>query len=196
MMENLITIETIPIEIEFVEKEPLHLSSVHNAQFEVKQADGQQQIQSKPIRIAIQDSFEPSQSYNWENSTYTVTSKLDSDGNLQLNLSLEDGEAKAIRFKQVNRSIDSMSSQAKGIESGSMQMSIPMTSLSSGMPDTSNFLPPDLELVVTQRPQVVIKYIGGPIYVPPSADPNYIPPLGFEQQQINVQQAALLDEKV
>lgn len=195
-MENLITIETIPIEIEFVEKEPLHLSSVHNAQFEVKQADGQQQIQSKPIRIAIQDSFEPSQSYNWENSTYTVTSKLDSDGNLQLNLSLEDGEAKAIRFKQVNRSIDSMSSQAKGIESGSMQMSIPMTSLSSGMPDTSNFLPPDLELVVTQRPQVVIKYIGGPIYVPPSADPNYVPPLGFEQQQINVQQAALLDEKV
>jgi hypothetical protein len=195
-MENLITIETIPIEIEFVEKEPLHLSSVHNAQFEVKQADGQQQIQSKPIRIAIQDTFEPSQSYNWENSTYTVTSKLDSDGNLQLNLSLEDGEAKAIRFKQVNRSIDSMSSQAKGIESGSMQMSIPMTSLSSGMPDTSNFLPPDLELVVTQRPQVVIKYIGGPIYVPPSADPNYSPPLGFEQQQINVQQAALLDEKV
>lgn len=195
-MENLITIETIPIEIEFVEKEPLHLSSVHNAQFEVKQADGQQQIQSKPIRIAIQDSFEPSQSYSWENSTYTVTSKLDSDGNLQLNLSLEDGEAKAIRFKQVNRSIDSMSSQAKGIESGSMQMSIPMTSLSSGMPDTSNFLPPDLELVVTQRPQVVIKYIGGPIYVPPSADPNYSPPLGFEQQQINVQQAALLDEKV
>jgi hypothetical protein len=89
-----------------------------------------------------------------------------------------------------------MSSQAKGIESGSMQMSIPMTSLSSGMPDTSNFLPPDLELVVTQRPQVVIKYIGGPIYVPPSADPNYSPPLGFEQQQINVQQAALLDEKV
>lgn len=175
-MENLITIETIPIEIEFVEKEPLHLSSVHNAQFEVKQADGQQQIQSKPIRIAIQDSFEPSQSYSWENSTYTVTSKLDSDGNLQLNLSLEDGEAKAIRFKQVNRSIDSMSSQAKGIESGSMQMSIPMTSLSSGMPDTSNFLPPDLELVVTQRPQVVIKYIGGPIYVPPSADPNYSPP--------------------
>jgi hypothetical protein len=196
MMENLITIETIPIEIEFVEKEPLHLSSVHNAQFEVKQADGQQQIQSKPIRIAIQDTFEPSQSYNWENSTYTVTSKLDSDGNLQLNLSLEDGEAKAIRFKQVNRSIDSMSSQAKGIESGSMQMSIPMTSLSSGMPDTSNFLPPDLELVVTQRPQVVIKYIGGPIYVPPSADPNYVPPLGFEQQQINVQQVALLDEKV
>ncbi|MDK2936082.1 MAG: hypothetical protein PWP62_1090 [Eubacteriaceae bacterium] len=195
-MENLITIETIPIEIEFVEKEPLHLSSVHNAQFEVKQADGQQQIQSKPIRIAIQDTFEPSQSYNWENSTYTVTSKLDSDGNLQLNLSLEDGEAKAIRFKQVNRSIDSMTSQAKGIESGSMQMSIPMTSLSSGMPDTSNFLPPDLELVVTQRPQVVIKYIGGPIYVPPSADPNYSPPLGFEQQQINVQQAALLDEKV
>ena len=33
----------------------------------------------------------------------------------------------------------------------------------------------DIELTVTQRPEVIIKYIGGPIYVPPSSDPNYEP---------------------
>jgi len=37
------------------------------------------------------------------------------------------------------------------------------------------FTPGDIELTVTQRPEVIIKYIGGPIYVPPSADPNYEP---------------------
>ena len=37
------------------------------------------------------------------------------------------------------------------------------------------FTPGDIEFTVTQRPEVVIKYVGGPIYVPPSADPNYEP---------------------
>ena len=32
-----------------------------------------------------------------------------------------------------------------------------------------------VEFTVTQRPDVVIKYVGGPIYVPPSSDPNYEP---------------------
>ena len=35
------------------------------------------------------------------------------------------------------------------------------------------FIPGDIEFTVTQRPEVIIKYIGGPLYVPPSADPNY-----------------------
>ena len=38
-----------------------------------------------------------------------------------------------------------------------------------------NFVPGDIEISVTQYPDVVIKYIGGPLYVPPSADPNYEP---------------------
>ena len=39
----------------------------------------------------------------------------------------------------------------------------------------SEFIPGDIEFTVTQRPEVRIKYVGGPIYVPPSADPNYEP---------------------
>jgi hypothetical protein len=35
------------------------------------------------------------------------------------------------------------------------------------------FTPADIEFTMTQRPEVVIKYVGGPVYVPPSADPNY-----------------------
>ena len=37
------------------------------------------------------------------------------------------------------------------------------------------FIPGDIEISVTQYPDVVIEYVGGPIYVPPSADPDYEP---------------------
>ena len=37
------------------------------------------------------------------------------------------------------------------------------------------FTPGDVEISVTQHPDVTIKYMGGPIYVPPSSDPDYTP---------------------
>ncbi len=37
------------------------------------------------------------------------------------------------------------------------------------------FTPGDIEITVEQQPKVIIKYVGGPIYVPRSADPNYEP---------------------
>lgn len=37
------------------------------------------------------------------------------------------------------------------------------------------FIPGNIEISITQYPDVVIQYIGKPIYVPPSADPEYTP---------------------
>lgn len=39
------------------------------------------------------------------------------------------------------------------------------------------FIPGSVELIVRDRPRVEIEYVGDPIYVPPSANPNYEPPL-------------------
>ena len=39
------------------------------------------------------------------------------------------------------------------------------------------FIPGNVELIIHDRPRVEIEYIGDPIYVPPSANPNYEPPL-------------------
>lgn len=199
-MESLITIETVPIKIEFVEKQPLTLSSVHPADTKVKQAN-QQPIQIEPIKIAVQDYYEPSMAYQWENSTYTAIPQFDDGGNLKLDIQMEDGQAREIRFKQTNRSIESMTSKASavGTDAGTMQISIPMSQLASGMPEANNFntefLPPDLQLVVTQRADVIIKYVGGPIYVPPSSDPNYTPPIGFEKMQMSTDGVGF-DQKV
>lgn len=38
------------------------------------------------------------------------------------------------------------------------------------------FIPGSVELIVRDRPRVEIEYIGDPIYVPPSSNPNYEPP--------------------
>lgn len=200
-MEQLLTIETVPIKIEFVEKEPLKLSSVHSVDMNFTQDIERHQIKSDPIRISLQDSYVPSSTYNWENSTYTATAKIGDDGNLKLNIQMEDGNSRAIRFTQANRSIDSMANQVNysdNFDSGSMQLSIPMGMLPGGMPTVDNFntefTPPDLEMVVTQRADVIIKYVGGPIYVPPSSDPNYTPPIGFEQKPVSMD-GVRLDQK-
>jgi len=35
------------------------------------------------------------------------------------------------------------------------------------------FIPGDIQFTVTQQPDVIIKYVGGALYVPPSADPSF-----------------------
>lgn len=39
------------------------------------------------------------------------------------------------------------------------------------------FIPGSVELIVRDRPRVEIEYVGDPIYVPASANPNYEPPI-------------------
>lgn len=38
------------------------------------------------------------------------------------------------------------------------------------------FIPGSVEFIIRDKPRVEIEYIGDPIYVPPSANPNYEPP--------------------
>lgn len=203
-MEQLITIETVPIKIEYVKKESLKLSSVHDQNTKVDSQVASQRIESKPIRIALNDSFEPSSDYQWDNSTYTATANYGEDGKFNLKVQMEDGQAKPIHFKHLSRGINQMvgmmsheSINSIG-QSASMIIPIDSSSISSGLKTSDNanieFMPPDIELKITQRPQVIIKYVGGPIYVPRSADPNYQPIVGFETPPV-VAEGLKLDQK-
>lgn len=184
-MKPLITMKTIPMKIEYVEKEPLRLSAVQSDKLKISKDDANQIIQGNPMRITIRDSFEPSSVYNWDNPTYTATAKYGDDGKLKLNINMADGESNPIRFKAINRGIDHMADLLSGSEDGSasMEISFDMGVLPSGIDSGNNqnieFLPPDIELKITQRPKVIIKYVGGPIYTPASADPNYVRPEGL-----------------
>lgn len=184
-MQQLISIETVPIQIEYVEKEPRRHpsrhSSVQTAQLRISQQTDRLTIQSNPISIPLKDTFEQNSSDDWSNLSYTATAQYSNDGKLRMNVRFEN-TGSVYRFQQFNRGIDHIIDSLPGSADPashfeSMQINFDMNYLPGGMPpidglDTS-FLPPDLELKVVERPRVIIKYVGGPIYIPKSADPNY-----------------------
>ncbi|HWQ77239.1 MAG TPA: hypothetical protein VN381_00335 [Anaerovoracaceae bacterium] len=192
-MKPLITIESVPISIEYVEKEPRRssrVSSGQTAQLRISQQTNRVSIQSNPISISLKDTFEQSSVADWSNLSYTATAQYSNDGKLSLNVQFGSNDPADYQFQQFHRGIDHIiDSMPKSSDSAfrfeSMQINFDISNLPAGMPPIENldtdFLPPDLELKVVEWPKVIVKYVGGPIYIPPSADPNYIPPEYQEQ---------------
>lgn len=190
-MKPLISIETVPISIEYVEKKTTHTSS-QSASLRISQQDNRMTIQSNPIHLPLMDTFEQGSSVDWHNLSYTATAQYSSDGNLSMNVQMGNSKSNLFNFDQVNRGIDTIINFVPQIPSGSsaygfesMQINFDMSQLPSGLPSVDNigtsFLPPDLELKVVEQPKVIIKYVGGPLYIPKSADPNYVPPEEFNR---------------
>ena len=78
----------------------------------------------------------------------------------------------------MNSAMDFLPSTGPDIEweDGTMQIRYEMDKLNFDWKIENNefqFTPGDIEISVAQQPSVTIKYVGGPMYVPPSADPNY-----------------------
>lgn len=200
MEQQLLQIETVPISFEYVEsKKPVSLSQsvakLEISREQQKPAD----IKSEPVKIRV-DSFVKTHSKDAvtsEKLAYTATAGYDNKGNIRLNVNLQDADTSAVRFNQVGRSVEGMAAQIdtspvigmsytnQTVENEDFRNYFPLgnsnISISfdlSGLRDIedANFTPPDLELEVTENAHVVITYVGGPIYVPKSADPNYEPP--------------------
>lgn len=184
-MKPLIQIETVPISIEYVEKKTTHTSS-QSASLKISQQENRMTIQSNPINIPM-DSYESNSFMDWNNLSYTATAQYSGDGNLSMNVQMGNYNTSSFNYNQISRGIDNIisfvpqvlsNSPASGFKS--MQINFDMSQLAGGLPSVDNidtsFLPPDLELKVVERPKVIIKYVGGPLYIPKSADPNYVPP--------------------
>lgn len=191
-MKPLITIETVPISIEYVEKKISHSSS-QSADLRISQEDNRMTIQSNPIDITPVDTFEYSSSMDLSNLYYTATAQYSVDGNLSINIRMGDSTTGTFNYEQVNRGIDNIVSFLPQVVKAPMKIPSEFESIHinfnmsqvSGLPPVDNidtsFLPPDLELKVVERPKVIIKYVGGPLYIPKSADPEYVPPEDFNQ---------------
>lgn len=186
-MKPLITIETVPISIEYVKKEhqrSSRVSSAQTAELRISQQTNRRTIQSNPISISLRDTFEQGPAAEFSSLTYTATAQYSDDGTLSLNLQFKSGDPDAYQFQQFHRGIDHIidalpKSSDFAFHFENMQINFDISNLPEGTPSVGNlgtdFLPPDLELKVVQWPKVIIKYVGGPLYIPPSADPNYVP---------------------
>lgn len=198
-MYPLIEIETIPIQISMKIQGASLEYSRGTAEMEISRSEsGGLNIKSRPIRLQL-DSFEarnslrPTTARSVEQTAqkgqqvgYEATSTYARQGDLLMNAKVSGEVLKKFSQEAVeeplNREVGLDFLPAPGAkvdwEEGDMQIRYEMDKLNFDWKIESGkfqFTPGDIEISVEQKPDIIIKYMGGPMYVPPSSDPNYEP---------------------
>ena len=197
-MYPLIEIKTVPIEIEMKVSHAKLEYTRGTADLEISRGEGGLSIKSRPIKLNI-DTFEARNSIvptamrsqeqaaqRGQQASYTATATYAQHGQMLLNAKLgEDvlsqfaAEA-ATKDLKPNVGLQFLPSVPPEItwDPGEMKIRYEMDKLNFDWRMNEpqfKFTPGDIELSVTQQPDVIIKYVGGPLYVPPSSDPDYTP---------------------
>ncbi len=197
-MYPLIEIQTVPIEIQMKSTNAkLNYSTKGTAQMEISRDTGGLHIKSRPIQVKI-DTFEARNSIvpstmrsiqqgaqNGQSQILKATAQIAQEGRAMS----EAGPGEDV-LNQIARSVTNTGLPNINVtflpdtppeisfEGGEMNIRYEMDKLNFDWRMQQmdfTFEPADIEFTVTQQPDVIIKYIGGPLYVPPSADPNYVP---------------------
>lgn len=197
-MYPLIEIKTVPIEIEMKVTDAKLEYTRGTADLEISRANGGLSIRSRPIRLNL-DTFGARNSVvpttmrsveqyaqKGQESAYEATAIYAQQGQMLLNAKIgqelvtqfaADAQARNIK---TNVGLQFLPSVGPEISWTPAEMTIhyEMDKLNfdwrMNQPQFK-FTPGDIEISVKQQPDVIIKYVGGPLYVPPSADPNYEP---------------------
>lgn len=195
-MEPLLKITTIPLTFEMKVNNARLEYKNSNAELEIMRDSGGLKIKSNPIKLDI-DSFE---CYNCVNpsvrtsirdaadkgkmAAYEATAAYAREGKLFLNAKIgEDVIGKIVESKmEVNTNVGLAFTPTARPE---LNWSDPEITIEYAidklnfewkvMNGNFEFIPGNIEISITQQPDVVIEYVGSPIYVPPSADPQYVP---------------------
>lgn len=200
-MGPLIEITTVPIEIEMKTTHAQLLYSKGTAEMEVSRDKGGLNIKSRPVQLQV-DSFQARSSVRpttiqsveqasqrGKQAAYEATATYAQRGQLVMDAQL--GQELITQFAQETQDAQmgrDVSDFGLGFlpegninldwEPGQMQIRYEMDKMNFDWKTGGvgfEFTPGDIEFTMTQRPEVIIKYIGGAVYVPPSADPNYQP---------------------
>ena len=188
-MYPLIEIQTVPIEIQ-MKVTRAHLEYAKGtAQVEISRDKKGLSIRSQPIKVNI-DSFESRNSVTPTTATmiqqqaqagvqgaYQATGVLARQGRMMMEAKINQDVIPQLAKQQnlgepTNLNIDFLPSVAPNIswDGGEMNIQYEMDKLNFDwrMEQMSfTFVPGDIEFTMTQRPDVIIKYVGGPLYVPP-----------------------------
>lgn len=195
-MFPLIEIKTVPIEIEMKVTDAKLEYARGTADLEISRNDGGLHIKSRPIRLNV-DTFEARNSITpttaraisqaadrGTQASYEATAAYARQGKLLLSAKVGEDMISQIAAQsqaqnvQTNVGITFLPTVGAELnwDAGDMQIRFEMDKLNFDwrMNQTSfEFTPGDIQISVTQMPEVQIKYVGGPLYVPPSSDPNY-----------------------
>lgn len=197
-MHPLIEITTVPIQIEMKVNHANLKYARGSANMEVSRDRGGLHIKSQPIRVNL-DTFEARNSIlpttatsikqsaqKGHQAVYEATAAYAQQGRMKMETKVGQdviGQIAAASTgvgQDVNVNIEFLPKTGPEIDwqGGEMNIDYQMDKLNFDWRMQKmhfEFTPGDIEFSVKQRPEVIIKYVGGPLYVPPSADPEYEP---------------------
>lgn len=195
-MYPLIEIKSVPIELQFKTTNASLEYTRGTAEMEISRSEqGGVNVKSRPIQVKL-DTFEQrggqfsaataavsaSVGQQPTQAQYEATSAYADEGQIQLSARI----GKSIPQQSAVSAQSGSGYVAPEIETGvnvnwedgAMQIRYAMDKLNFDWKIDKGefkFTPGDIEISIAQKPSLTIKYTGGPIYVPRSADPNYQP---------------------
>ena len=196
-MNQLIRITTVPIQYELKVNNARLEYSRAKAELEISRNDGGLSIKSRPVKLNLdateaRNSVVPTTARSvaqtaqaGKEAAYSATAQLVQEGKLLLKADI--GQDVIGQIMQQRTAPATGEFQLGFTPSAPVDISYQAADLTINYEmDKLNFdlkvangnfefIPGNIEMSITQRPDVVIEYVGGPIYVPPSADPNYEP---------------------
>lgn len=196
-MNQLIKITTVPIQYELKINNARFERQSSEAQLEIRRNKGGLSIKSSPVKLhldssAARSSITPTTvqsvsqaAQKGTEAAYNATAQLAQEG--QLLLKADIGQDVIGQIMQQRTAAPTGEFQLGFTPSAPVDISYEAPNLTINYEmDKLNFdlkvangnfefIPGNIEMSITQHPDVLIEYIGGPIYVPPSADPNYEP---------------------
>lgn len=196
-MYPLIEIQTVPIEIRMKVTDAKLEYARGSAQMEISRDKGGLHIRSQPIRVNI-DTFEARSSMvptteqlirkNAQAGTqasYQATAVLSREGRMMMEAKIGENVIAQLAREttlpdpaQLNIQFLPNAPADISWTGGELDIQYEMDKLNFDWRMEQmefTFVPGDIEFTVTQRPDVIVKYVGGPLYVPPSSDPDYEP---------------------
>ena len=189
-------ITSIPISIEYkVNAARLEHQSA-TADVEISRQRGGLSIKSRPVSVNI-DTFEArstiaptpaggikQQADRGRKLAYEATARFVEEGNMMMDIHLKQNPIAQIAaqtgMKDMDFNIGYIPEAQPDVEwmPAEMQIRYELDKLNFDWrtnQQSLEFIPATIEFTMAERPRVVVEYVGGPIYVPRSADPNYEP---------------------
>ena len=196
-MKPLLEIQTIPISIQY-KVTPAQVERRNaNAEVEISRNKKGLQIKSRPIKLSI-DSFEARNSISksamrsmdesagmGKQAALNATATFAREGNMMVNIQLDQAVMPQLAAERFNASlqydfnIKYLPDQPINMDwiPSELQIEYEMDKLNFDWKTNQNdyqFTPGNIEVIIEELPSVIIEYVGDPIYVPPSANPNYV----------------------
>lgn len=196
-MEQLLKITTIPIQYELKINNARIEYNRSNAQVEISRSNGEFTMKSRPVKLNL-DSYEarssvvPTLKQSIQNTAqkgheavYRATAAYAQEGQLMLKAKIGNDVLTEIFRQRTQLPTGDFKLGFIPDAPVNMEYQAPDLTIRYEMDKLNfdlkfeqgnfNFIPGNIQLSITQHPDVLIEYIGGPLYVPPSADPGYKP---------------------